>query len=559
MPITLDNYKTTLPASTLMLAEKNAVRECDETESGHFVAYVDEGNVSYDVSITVNKKKEVIDHGCDCPDSDKFCRHKVALTAFIAGKGKTKKIVVKAATKKSKTEQLLEEIEAPVLHEWLLSILKKNKDIELAFNNHFAKRHIDYTPEEVIKLMQDARKVVLGSKKKIDATQAKKLMDLWTDSLAPVVDHYLGNLMEESAFKNFHFLLEYLIQFHYDVQTNSTRAIKYFQSLLEKATLGISNLFDDEGWKLAVKYYVNNIPFEEELTFRIHYVSVLQGVHEKSNATRKKIILLSLAKIIKDTEKQNYDNPADYQRIMLDMIDADRDNAVCLSVLKPIREDNVYNIKLIKLLIAHGQTETAISHCNIIIKGNYISDYNVPYLKILKTVFNESKDKRLVDVLKSLLPLEYNYEDHLLLMGLLSANEQTKWQTLITGKAIAAGKTLNKNATTFLFDILNSQKKYTEMINQISDTTPYSVILKYCENMITADKARFMDKMIRKYEKQIWRFAPQEDNTLIFPDLASLFRKHYSTKTLSAMLEKTSRQLANHHNNPFMKYLQNHL
>jgi Mg/Co/Ni transporter MgtE len=144
-------------------------------------------------------------------------------------------------------------------------------------------------------------------------------------------------------------------------------------------------------------------------------------------------------------------------------------------------------------------------------------------------------------------------------MSLLSPTEQTKWQTLITAKAIAAGKSFNKDATTFLFHILNDQKKYGEMISQISDTTPYSVILKYCENMLAADKARFLNKMAHKYEKRIWNIPPQEDNTHIFPELTSLFRNHYSTKTLSEILEKTARQLANHHINPFMKYLQNHL
>jgi len=50
MELTLKNYRMALPKALLKQAEKNTVRECDETTPGNYVAYVDEGNDSFDVS-----------------------------------------------------------------------------------------------------------------------------------------------------------------------------------------------------------------------------------------------------------------------------------------------------------------------------------------------------------------------------------------------------------------------------------------------------------------------------------------------------------------------------
>ena len=54
--VSVKNFSSVLPKDLLKLAEKNKVRECDETEKGHFVAYVDEGTDSYDVSLVIEGK-----------------------------------------------------------------------------------------------------------------------------------------------------------------------------------------------------------------------------------------------------------------------------------------------------------------------------------------------------------------------------------------------------------------------------------------------------------------------------------------------------------------------
>src|SRR5271156_4676146 len=104
MVLTLKNYAAALPADLLLQAKKNKVRECDETEKGHFVAYVDDGNESFDVSLTIKAGNEITHHTCEC-NSGVFCRHKAALIAHIAN-GKKVKEIVTVKKKDSKADTL---------------------------------------------------------------------------------------------------------------------------------------------------------------------------------------------------------------------------------------------------------------------------------------------------------------------------------------------------------------------------------------------------------------------------------------------------------------------
>ncbi len=203
MELTLKNYATVLPKELILLAEKNKVRECDETEKGHFIAYVDDGKNSCDVSLTFLPNGEISAHSCDCKNGSTFCRHKAALLLNLANGKKTKK-AVKAKKKESKSETILNDAELSELKEWVKSVIQKNKDIELSFIHYFSGKLQEYTPEEVTKLTNDAIKVVASNKKNVDVTQLKKLVELWTQVLEPVVQQYLGNVPGEKTFLNFH-------------------------------------------------------------------------------------------------------------------------------------------------------------------------------------------------------------------------------------------------------------------------------------------------------------------------------------------------------------------
>lgn len=63
MEITLTNYKATRPPDLLKKATKGSVRECDEIEKGHFQAYVDENDKTFDTYLKVNIEGDVTGSG----------------------------------------------------------------------------------------------------------------------------------------------------------------------------------------------------------------------------------------------------------------------------------------------------------------------------------------------------------------------------------------------------------------------------------------------------------------------------------------------------------------
>jgi hypothetical protein len=63
--LSIDNYKNILPGNLVKRSEKCIARECDEIEKYKYQAYVDKNDVSFDVTILLNDKKELLHHDCD--------------------------------------------------------------------------------------------------------------------------------------------------------------------------------------------------------------------------------------------------------------------------------------------------------------------------------------------------------------------------------------------------------------------------------------------------------------------------------------------------------------
>jgi uncharacterized Zn finger protein len=60
-------------------ARKLVFRELEEVESkGNYVAYVDEGDDSYDINIQLDKDV-IVAHSCDCERRDSYCIHQLAI------------------------------------------------------------------------------------------------------------------------------------------------------------------------------------------------------------------------------------------------------------------------------------------------------------------------------------------------------------------------------------------------------------------------------------------------------------------------------------------------
>ena len=64
-------------------AKKLSLREIEEDKKNNFICFIDEGEESYDVQISINEKLDIIDSSCDCSEKG-FCNHVLAFAIHIS-------------------------------------------------------------------------------------------------------------------------------------------------------------------------------------------------------------------------------------------------------------------------------------------------------------------------------------------------------------------------------------------------------------------------------------------------------------------------------------------
>jgi hypothetical protein len=192
----ITNIGAIFPAQAQKKAEKFPLREIEEIEKGHWVAFADDGPESFDVQITL-RKGEITAHSCDCGklDAQGFCLHQLAmLMQLSAKKTNTPKPVTKRKVKENPLTTLLNQIDTDDLKLWLKEVLHQQKDLAIAFTNRFGVRPDDYTQDEIQKITDAAVRSVVKNKKKLDQSELKKIILLWKEVHEPVINHYLSNI-----------------------------------------------------------------------------------------------------------------------------------------------------------------------------------------------------------------------------------------------------------------------------------------------------------------------------------------------------------------------------
>ncbi|HEY4322329.1 MAG TPA: hypothetical protein VGN20_00045 [Mucilaginibacter sp.] len=536
MSLTLKNYTKQLSKELIQLAEKNAVRECDETGNGHFIAYVDEGSNSFDVSLTVLPNNEIGKSTCDCKNNVVFCRHKTALLMHIANDKKIKGIV-KIKKKASNAEALLEQADFGQLKDWLKSLFEKNKEIELTFLHHFSVKKQYHTAEEVIKLIKDAIKATGSNKKNIDATQLRKLVELWSNVLQPVVEYYYSNVMDEKAFQSFHTLVENCLQFQVG---SSTRVTKYIDEILQKSQAPINNLLNEDAWYKAVGFFVEHVPDTANNRIRMYYLLHLQNLIVACNSENREKIIDLLVGQFKKVDSEYIVGGSTYAKTIFGIVETHNLLPQYFNVFKPLHFDNDFNKKLITLLIENGHFKLAVKYCAEQIGRNYREEYNVPYLKLLKEIYTIQKDEaKLANVLTALFPYSFNFDDYLFIIDRLQPDEKKKWRTKILTRARNAIRSYYREPVEFCFKLVDYEKDYKKMIGYIDSYTPYDIILKYFEPMVSADKTKLLDAIINKSDDDWSPYSSKaEKEDSCFPELFDITEKYYKADYLRMVIRQ---------------------
>jgi len=540
MSITLKNYSKELPKEIKAQAEKCKVRECDEAEKGSFVAYVDEGDESYDVALEIAKDGTVSAGTCECKSGNTFCKHKVALLTHIAEGKKLKAPVVKARKNESEITTILNELEVNELREWLKKTLEKNKELKLEFLTTFSKKQINYQPADVEKLIKDSIKAICGNKKYIDASQLRKVMTLLEKVLAPIVEHYYANTMDQSAFNNVNTIITNLLDYQYSIMLDSPRIREYITGILDKAILYINNLQEDEAWHQATQFFLDKIDINKRM-ISDYYLNQIGDIIKSAPIERKNVVVKDL--VVRNSTGGLNDRPDRYSltRAIFWIVDENELLNLYNRYFKVIPDETDYNVKLIQSLIANRDLELAIQYCKDSVKKGYALNINVPIYQLLKEIYKLQNDtENFRKTCELLFPASYNFGDFLAVYDGLKDQKRKEWRTKSVNHAKNAVKNNNMAAQKFLFSLWNHEKDYKEMITNIHTNTLYETIVDYFEPLFAYDATSFITAVLRKLDIGGWGISYsviREDNSYI-PNLFDMMLQKYSDANLISLIEK---------------------
>ncbi len=464
----LASYKEQISSSLLAKAKKFKVRECDEEEKGRFIAYVDEGDLTRDVSLTINAQGEVTDHTCDCQIGAKLCMHIAALIIHVANKKVSTKTRGRKAVK-APFETALEELTDTDLRAWLLEILRNNKDLQLNFLSRFTKSVQTYTPDAVIALTLQGRKAIIKSKKKADASELKRMVALWEQLHTPVIESYLTDPTSVSGYEAFYTIIRSVGINLLDLHATVTRVEQYMGFVTGKLFDMLRMTGDEKVWKASTGFLIQTIA--QEMTILAHMMlDRLYKFFMELSPNRKSDLAQRL--LHKYGSNKSFRDKSEYRSRTLIIKMADESNIFKDHIgLFPARTyENEYNTALIRAMININMYEEVEDLCHEQIEKNVESKYDLIYNLLLRELYRKSEDAIMYSIMsKELFAHTFDYDDYLLFLK-EDEDDGSKKETREIAIENAREGIFDNNtkANDFLYRLLESEGDTQEMIRQYS-------------------------------------------------------------------------------------------
>lgn len=537
MPETEPHGLTPFPDTVLKAAKACTVRECDETEKLSFVAYVDEGVETYDVSIQLDTKGNIIKSSCDCalPNS---CSHIAALFIFLA---ENKKITVSVIPKKKATkakkvlphEALLEEIESEKLKDWLRDILVTNKELAFAFNHHFADKDKALTAEEAAQATNDAIKTVMGRKKYPDSTQIKGILELWKKLHEPIIERYKTGPADESCFAPLNATLEACFSF-YSCFSDTEKLSNYVNKILADLAVQLATLVQDEAFEKASGFFIKHLHKGNEI--QTFYFAFLQKLIQDCSPERAQSVARQLTnqyeKLLLVGERSVH---ASYSLSILQIVVDARIFKEYTHLFKPITYANVYNELLIRALMDEGLYLPAEQWAWAQISNNSNSSFNIIYLEMLRALYETTGNiEGRIKIATEYLPFTFDFDDYLLINSSIENPEEGKAfrKKMFVRARHMSGK--DKAAATFTVKLLANEKDWTSMIGYITSMeSPLTTrhILEYFSELTNANPEAFLRAILHKRYEDTWRID-REELKIYIEELSQKLIKYYQPHVL---------------------------
>jgi len=508
MEITLNNYSTVLSKELLKKATKCVVRECDESSKGVFIAYVDENKDSYDVSLTINSKKVVTSHECDCKYKHTFCIHKTALLLQLLKPDNSQKDAGTKTKKKIKAyEMLLQNADAEKLRTWIGSLIDQSKQVELSFMASFAPRPDNYTVDQVNHLTESAINATIKNKKNADTTQLKNLVKILKDIHQPILQYYTENATDQNAFNCLHAMVSTTAALAYKVSINMDIVYDYVLAQLTKTHGSLTAIENEESWIQAITQFSGFVPDRQQPYGHMYLIHLLQ-FSELCNDKRRELLLRLLADQYVIHFNSGHKDDFGYMKLIFRHVLKNQLMTEYYNYFVAVPYDNSYSQLLISYLYDNGYYAKVAKLCWDMCRS-YAAGDKPYYLNILKDIYRKQNNEQgLIEVICLLVPYTFNFDDFKYAFTRLTSYQANKFKTQLM---IDAGRRVtDPNVMIFIFAVLAMQNEYIKMIDYVSQRCSYNLILKYVEPMANKDKIRLTSNLLKRDDTESYYYRITE-------------------------------------------------
>jgi hypothetical protein len=535
--ITFENFQDTVSKTIINKAKKLLTRDLEEVSPNKYLAYIDEGSQSYDVGIEfVNK--EIKSLTCDCENNIGMCVHKVALVNFLKKEKTVKSVAVKR--KKSESELLLEQLDENSLRVWTQELFKKNKDIEFLFVNEFTKSEIVYDQKEVKAIIDKAIKSVIKSKKSIDNTELKRIIDVLEVSLKPVLKFAKENISLPETYDLFVFIYSELYDFNERMYISSIKLIRFIEKLYKEINLHIQSISNETLWRKTIEQ-ITNTTFDKKGVFTLEleaFFNIYDSIDKKERRAFFANIMFDLHTITVNK------NIRFIKSISFFMIKVFTENKLFEKVhmhFAPIRFENDFNVFLIEKLIEIKKYNEAEAIAIDQIEGNYHERYNLDYYKLLTQIYTLLGDEKKMALLQMrLIFYDFSLDAYKSIQIHCEESDFKKFRTKLLS-ALKRDFYGNKKAVANYFEILSFEKKYKNMIDTISEYTSYELIYNYKEELFLFDKLPFL-LALTNIEKNSYYSSRKDKTTLEYRNKFLIWIKEKYDQLMIQTVVKNKKQ-----------------
>ena len=487
----LKTFEKTIATTKLKQSLKIAIRDVDETSKNNFVAYADDKNESFDVSIEIDDEKNILDSNCDC-EVKGLCNHRIAFMLHlntISGKPKTVR-----AKKLTATEQLVNSLDANALRIWVSALLKKNKDLEFLFTNEFSIIIEEYNKPKVKSIIDNSIKSVIKTRKNIEANELKKVLDLLEITLKPVIEFCQNDLLDKEKLEIIFFIFDELIDFEARIYTNSVKIARFIEKISNQVIDSISVTNDE------IKFQkITDLHFELVFNENTKYLRIQSFLHLKrlytsnaDNETRKKYYSDKIKNFILNRDKNKNRFGVTVDTFLLEVLFDNNLFEETSQFFEPVRYENEYNLSLINKLLAINKVDYAEKIALAQVASNYYIEYNLPYWKILKQIYSDNNNpEKLIAILVNTVPVDNNYDDFLMIKKHLPEVEFKKFRSNLLGRT-KRNFSSDPFAPDFYFKILAEEDNYKKMLESISEYTDYDLLFEHRQGLKGTDIFAFL-------------------------------------------------------------------